>query len=126
MYTRDDGTALAMSICSLSQRSRLVTILTRGQADLFRHWLIPDKTTGSLFPDDNTRTLAPKCSLRPPPPPTPNSYIENSNSQCDGIRKWGLQEMTFFLHGREGRTLMDEISAFIKGTLGNSLTPSTT
>lgn len=76
MYTRDDSTALAMPISLLSQRHRLVMILTHWQAGLFRHWLIPDKTTGSLFPDDNTRTLASKCNLCPPPPPTPNSYVE--------------------------------------------------
>lgn len=58
MCTLHDITVLAVPVSSLSQRCRVAVILTIWQAGLF--WLIPEETTGFVFREDNTRTLAPR------------------------------------------------------------------
>ena len=48
-------------------------------------------------------------------------FLQNSHSQCDGIKRWGLWEVTM----SETRIPMHEISALIKETPDSSLALST-
>lgn len=44
------------------------------------------------------------------------SFVEILTVGCDGVRRWGLRDMSFFLYSRDGKALINQIQALIKET----------